>query len=373
MSGEKSLSQSQPSKTAATWHLRRGEHVIGPLTTRQLRKLVEQQKLDANDFVKRSGTNRWRSATKIDGFQERKKSPDESSEVERQNEVWDEDWDVRVLWFISGGNAKRHGDGPFTFRRLEDWAKEGLLFPEDQIGKLTRREIEFGVEPEFSSAESVEGLKFCTEAEREGHELARQSKQAATETKDAINSMLAIVVVIAVPLVTGVLWSYLFGGSAIFAIIMSVVAGVAAFFAAAVASDRTGSKSESILAAGAVFLVVMFLFAGPKWGRLSDSETLAFVDNPENYKGQTLTVEVEYAGRSIRDWMEEGKLPYDLNAPFEFRAKVNGSYVHQMMYLTIPGGTSPPPLRNLETAIVTFECTEGSLGDGNLVTKIRRR
>lgn len=96
-----------------------------------------------------------------------------------------------------------------------------------------------------------------------------------------------------------------------------------------------------------------------------------FADNPEAFKGKTITFEGTYVNRAgpqkLRARIGEDGIPIQVYSPNR-KAKL-------YLGLMIPKDTPPTEVPNAgdgEDVIVTFVCTEGKTGRGNKAVMIRR-
>lgn len=138
--------------------------------------------------------------------------------------------------------------------------------------------------------------------------------------------------------------------------------------------DTTGSKMGKFFNIALILMTVAFCLvqkAGaaeePKEKKLTGKKQVVdFVDNTKNYKGDTITLELEYEGESLRDGL-------GLICPFEIDdAEAGADGTHDDVKILVPRDLDVPNAKVGSRLWVTFVCGEGSLKTGNKAVKIKR-
>lgn len=259
-------------------------------------------------------------------------------------------------WFVIRNGREQ---GPFTSQQLKSFATEGKIRPDD----LIRRNDKSKSYP----ASEVKGL---FDGPRTEANVTEARANVSPENHRGLDNDEALGLVIGMVMIGGGLigfaMSFLFPGSTV----GMVVAGVVVGGAVALLTDNVGR----FIVATSSSLVMLWGFGlfGTGAVELSDSKMRDFADNPQNYKGKTVTLTLEYYGSGIGGWLEDGKLSNDLDIPLRGHGSVKGAYFQFMMSAHASRGMKLPPLHSADDVLVTFKCTEGRLDDGNKIIKIAR-
>ena len=107
-------------------------------------------------------------------------------------------------------------------------------------------------------------------------------------------------------------------------------------------------------------------------GWFSGDELLDFLDNPSKYEGYEITIDAQYDGKGLADWIENGKFASNVSSPFSVGENVDGRWIRADLKILIPRGCDVTPIRQFEDARIKFICSRGSLTSGNRAVSVQR-
>lgn len=135
----------------ARWYVKNGLAIFGPLTSPEMRKLVEEGIITADSLIGKEKGNHWAPATKVQGlFRETDAIPDGEAELRllplelagpgaaRNEDGWsyaleEETPPLRkAKWYVKNGRAIL---GPLTSPEMRDLAEQGIITADSLVGK----------------------------------------------------------------------------------------------------------------------------------------------------------------------------------------------------------------------------------------------
>jgi hypothetical protein len=277
-------------------------------------------------------------------------------------------------WFVLRNGKEQ---GPFNAQQLKSFAKAGKLHTDDLIRRddmkspIQAHQIK-GLFDMPSAAASQSSEKPLTEPPKTDEVV-----QKPTTSNEPTTSQEARIIAGILGSVVGFVMSFFMSSSKL----ITTFVGFVLAYVLQMLSEPAPGENQPVQINGRVitsavpillFLAGWFGWLGTSTGAFSDSKMRDFGDNPQNYKGSTVTLKLDYEGSGLGGWIEKGKISNDLDVPFKALGIVGTSTFRFMVNAQIKAGLKVPSLNSGDEVIVKFKCTEGSLEDGNEVISITR-